>query len=136
MIDINWRPSPRELRTFGLAFLVFALIAGGVLWWRLGPGPFTWGLWAAGPVVALLGWLRPPALRFLYVGLSLLAYPIGIVVGNLLLAVVYYLVITPIGLVFRLIGRDALHRKLDPEASSYWIERKPPASAARYFRQH
>ena len=66
---------------------------------------------------------------------SLIAFPIGMVIGTLALVLVFYGVITPIGLVFRLIGRDPLHRRYDREASSYWIERRPRPAAKRYFQQ-
>ncbi len=135
MIDINWKPTDRELRQFGLIFLGFSALLGAIFWWRWGPGPATWALWAAGPLVALVGLALPRALKPLYLGLTLVAYPIGLVVSNVLLGITYYLVVTPIGLVFRLLGRDPLHRRFNPEAKTYWIPRRPPASAGRYFRQ-
>jgi hypothetical protein len=36
---------------------------------------------------------------------------------------------------FKIIGRDAMHRKFDPSAETYWIKRRPPESVKRYFRQ-
>jgi len=55
---------------------------------------------------------------------------------RLILALTYYLVITPIGLLLRVFGKDALQRKIDPDADSYWIERKPePFDRERYEKQ-
>ena len=55
---------------------------------------------------------------------------------RLILALTYYLVITPIGLLLRLFGKDALQRKIDPGADSYWIEREPePLDRERYKKQ-
>lgn len=136
MIDINWNPSRKDLRVFGLAFLGFSWVASGLLWWRFGWNDFIPSLWIAGPIVGLVGLLWPRALRFLFIALTLLAFPIGLVIGNVLMAFVYYLLVTPIGLVFKLVGRDSLHRKLDPQATTHWVARKPPASMARYFRQY
>jgi len=45
------------------------------------------------------------------------------------------LVFTPIGLTMRLFGWDPLERRFDPNASTYWVEHKPPASPSRYFQQ-
>ena len=74
-------------------------------------------------------------LQPVFIGMTLLAFPIGMVIGTLAMALTYYLLITPIGLVFRLFGRDLMHRKLDPEAETYWIERPPQVPPERYFRQ-
>ena len=52
-----------------------------------------------------------------------------------LLASFYFLLLTPIALLFRLIGRDPLHRRFDRGESSYWAPRKPTASLDRYFHQ-
>ena len=135
MIDINWKPTPRQLKQFGLAFLVFGGIGGGLLWWQFGSNLVSKALWVAGPVAALVGLVAPRALKPVFIGMTILAWPIGMVIGTLAMALTYYLLITPIGLFFRLIGRDPLHRKLDPEAETYWIRRGPPAPPERYFRQ-
>lgn len=72
--------------------------------------------------------------RWLFVGLMVLAFPIGFVLSQVLMAAIYYLVMTPIGLVFRLIGRDAMGRKLDPKMASYWHDRGPQRSPDNYFK--
>ena len=57
------------------------------------------------------------------------------VVSFVLLAVFYYLLITPVGLFFRLTGRDILQRKFDASAESYWHPRRPAGNIKRYFNQ-
>jgi len=115
---------------------VFAVGFGIVFWVNLGAvTTFSKALFIIGPALFALGMVWPPSLRFLYVALSLLAFPIGFVIGNVLMAIVFYLLVTPIGLIFKLLGKDPMHRKLDPEAKSHWIERPPPVEAGRYFRQ-
>jgi hypothetical protein len=136
MIDINWRPSRTDLRVFSIACLVFSVGVGTALYLKVGPGKLVHSLWTIGPVVALFGLVWPPSVRYLYIGLALVALPIGLVLGNVLMALTYYLVVTPVGLVFRLIGRDSLNRKPDSDADSYWVRRPPPAPIKRYFRQH
>ncbi len=136
MIDINWKPTNKDLRVFATACLVFAVGFGIAFWVNLGTvTTLSKALFIIGPALFALGMVWPPSLKFLYVALSLLAFPIGFVVGNVLMAIVFYLLVTPIGLVFKLLGKDPMHRKLDPEAKSYWIERPPPVEAGRYFRQ-
>ena len=135
MIDINWKPTDRQLRQFAVAFLIAAGVVGAVLWWRLGENRISPVLWGLGPVVALIGLAVPRAIRWLFLGLSLAAFPIGMVIGFVLLALTYYVVVTPIGLVFRLLGRDLLDRAIDREASSYWIARPARPRPRRYFQQ-
>lgn len=132
LFEINWNPTPRQLRQFGaIAGLVLPLVA-----WRCGGAPVVIGAWAlAGAALAGLGWFVPRALRWPFLGLTLLALPIGLVVGELALLSIYFGVFLPIGLAFRLMRRDRLKLRLDRQAATYW-ERKPrPAGAASYYRQ-
>jgi hypothetical protein len=51
------------------------------------------------------------------------------------MAIFYFLLLTPLGLLFRLMGRDALGRKFDSNTNSYWIARRSPEKLDRYFHQ-
>lgn len=135
MIDLNLTPNRKELRQFSIALIVATAAVGGLLWWKLGPNPWSKGLWVGGPIAGVLGLAVPIAIKPLFIALSVAAFPIGIVIGTLALAIVYYLMVTPIGLVFRLIGHDPLDRRFDPSASTYWITRKQRQGVAKYFQQ-
>jgi uncharacterized membrane protein len=113
---------------------LFALSGGTV---RLGVDPWTVAaaLWAVGVLAAAMVWISPEAGRRLYVGWMLAALPIGWTLSHLVLGAVYYLVLTPIGLLMRLMGRDPMHRRFDRSATSYWVERKPTSDPSRHFRQ-
>jgi hypothetical protein len=145
VIDVNWRPDRRQLRTFGAACLV---VLGGLGFWVYLRGSLAghafsataalrlaFGLWFAAGICGLLGALVPTALRPIYVGLSALALPVGITVSYAMLAVLFYGLFTPVALVFRLVGRDAMCRRLDRGAESYWIRRERREDVGRYFRQ-
>jgi hypothetical protein len=82
-----------------------------------------------------LGMVRPDWMRWVYVGWMILAFPIGWTVSQVMLAVMFFGLFTPIGLVFRLVGRDSLHRARSPERSSYWSPKPAPADLRRYFKQ-
>jgi hypothetical protein len=113
---------------------LFAVAGGSV---RLGLDPW-WvaaALWGTGGVAAGVTWLSAEAGRLLYVGWMLAAQPIGWTLSHLVLGVVYYLVLTPIGLIMRLVGRDPMQRRFDPATDSYWIERAPRTDPSRHFRQ-
>jgi hypothetical protein len=84
----------------------------------------------------LLSVVAPKANRLLYVGLSLLAFPIGFVLSYVILGALYFLVIGPIALGFRLLGRDSLQRRYDPEAATYWAAASPPRDKESYFHQY
>jgi hypothetical protein len=75
-------------------------------------------------------------LRPLYLSLVLITFPIGLVVSYLVVVVLFFGVITPVAIVFRLMGRDALHRRIDRHASTYWTQREITAQTERYFRQY
>ena len=85
--------------------------------------------------VGVLGLARPAAIRPVFVGWMVLAFPIGWAVSNLLLAAVFYGLFTPLAVLFRLLGRDALALRARPGAATYWVPRPAPADVRRYFRQ-
>ena len=45
------------------------------------------------------------------------------ILGNVLMALTCYFLVTPMGLVFKLIGRDGLERRFDPNAETHWVKR-------------
>jgi len=114
-------------RAFGFVFAaVFALIG---LWPLLGGGGARlWTLVVAavflGAAVARPRVLAP--LNRLWMRLGLLLHR---VVNPLILGLLFFLTVTPMGVAVRLFGRDLLRLRWDPEAPSYWIERRPPGPA-------
>lgn len=127
--------SPRELRKFGLVVGgVFVLL--GVLFWLRHKPSFPY-LLVPGLMLMALGAVLPRALKYVYLGWMALAFLLGFVVSNILLTLLFFLVITPIGLVARLFGKDFLRLKLDRQTTTYWIrrERTAPKSPAEYERQ-
>jgi hypothetical protein len=144
-VTIDWRPGERHLRRFGVASLfVFGALAGFTLWRQSLLGIALTPPTAAGVAGGLallaaacggLAWIAPGRLRLLYVGLMAASAPIGVVVAYLVMGLVFYGVVTPIAVIFRVIGRDALERELDPGAPTYWARRAPVADARRYYRQ-
>jgi hypothetical protein len=90
---------------------------------------------ALGLAFGLLGLAEPKAVRWLFVGCMVLAFPIGWVVSLLSLIVVYFGILTPVAVFFRWRGRDMLHRKAAPAQSSFWAPKEMPQDVRRYFRQ-
>jgi len=112
----------RVEREFGL--LVGAILAALGAWWTYRDkfaGVRPWFL-AAGLLLLALGALAPRLLRLPYRGWMRLAELLARVATTVILALVYFLVVTPIGLWKRLRGWDPLERRLAPQANggSYW----------------
>jgi hypothetical protein len=134
MIEINKNPSRKELLWFGLLFLLFFGIIGALAYWKFQAPQVAYWIWGVAAVVASIFFIFPPFRRPLYLGWVYAAYPIGLVVSYLVMVAIYYLVVTPIGLVMRLAGRDSLNRRFDAEARTYWSAHER-SDQARYFRQ-
>jgi hypothetical protein len=135
MIVIDRNPSPRALRQFAGLFLVFFGIVGYLVLRRSESVEAAGIIWGVATCVSLVGFIRPRAIRWLYVGMAYLAFPIGWVVSHVILAAVLYLVLTPIGVIMRLLRYDPLVRRLESDRTSYWTSRRQPDKIDRYFRQ-
>ena len=126
--------SPKDIRKFGAIALVFF----GTL--------FALGLWKDKTIpIYLFGFLSVLGLGFLVAPAPLkpvyktwirIAHFIGQNITRLILILMYYLVITPAGLLKRLFGGAPLPRKPDHEVSSYWVARSEPAQPRdRYIKR-
>lgn len=132
LVEVNWNPTNRQLRQFGLICL-FALPLISWLWG--GGSQVVIGLGAIGLGLALAGAVFPAILKPVFLALTIVTTPIGVVLGEAAMLSIYFGVFLPIGLVFRLMGRDGLQLKRDPEASTYWQSKTPPRDVASYYRQ-
>lgn len=115
------RTVPRDLRKFGL--VVGGVFCALALWFYLRGKPSYWYFLLPGVLLVVLGILLPRALKWPYVVWMTLAMLLGAVVSTLVLTLLFYLVVTPIGLIARFVGNDFLSLKLAPGATSYWILR-------------
>ncbi|MBM4090917.1 MAG: sxtJ [Planctomycetes bacterium] len=136
LLEFNTDPSDRQLRQFaGLVLPLFAAVVGGLLGWRFDLWAVACAVVGVAVVVGVAGLLRPALARPIYRGWMRATAPIGWVVGHVILGGVFFVVLTPLGVLMRIFGRDPLHRKWDKGRWSYWERREPPADASRYFRQ-
>jgi hypothetical protein len=145
MISVNWHPERSDLRWFGVAcVVVFGALGAAAFAWRT---LFGFGLsepvsvqvaaacWVVAASSGVLAVAAPSALRPFYRALTAVSLPIGYVVSRAIMALVYFGIVTPIALVFRLAGRDALARRRDPARRSYWEPRAAAGDIKRYYRQ-
>jgi hypothetical protein len=132
LVSFNWTPERRVLRQFGWIACALGLLGGS----------FVWSGWIAVVAIALgvfsgiASLVLPAANRPLFIVLSAIAYPIGFVVSLVVLAVLFYGVVTPIGLLLKLSGTDPLNRRADPGATTYWTAARPTRPKGDYFRQY
>ena len=132
LFEINTRPSDRQLKQFGLVCLVAAPLI--VSFWTHSLPATSWAT-VAGALCGVLGLFAPQLLRPVFVGLSILTLPIGLIVGELIMGLIYFGLFLPMAIVFRIRGRDALQRRVPKNAASFWQKRAQPSSVGRYYRQ-
>jgi hypothetical protein len=136
LVSVNWNPSHKELNGFRL-ISVIATVVIALLLYTLKHADIRWcaAVAAFGVFVWLSGLVSLTLTRYIYVILMAATLPIGFVVSLILMSVFYFGLITPLSLVFRLIGRDVLCRKFDPGASTYWVLHQQTTKPERYFQQ-
>jgi Saxitoxin biosynthesis operon protein SxtJ len=124
-------PSRQQLRHFGwLVTLVVAVLA------RRAEGQgASFALEALAAGIFAFGTFWPQTMRWPHAGLTAATWPVRWLLSRVLLAVVYYGLITPLALIFRFTGRDALGLSFDPGADTYWQPRRPRIDPQPYFRQ-
>ncbi len=131
--------SKKALRSFGWVVGGVLLVIAAVVWWRndfaLTTAAYVLG--SLGAALVVLGLAAPVVLKPVYRVWMALAVVLGFIMTRVILSVVYYLVMTPIGLAMRLFGKDPMHRRIDPDAASYWIEKsyddESPERLERYY---
>jgi ABC-type uncharacterized transport system permease subunit len=133
MIQVSWNPNDRQMRQFACAFAAACALVGWMLRRTFGPWTIVAGV-ACGLVLLAIGLARPKSLRLVYVIAMAVTAPIGWVVSNVLAIALYYLVFTPLGLLFRAIGRDPLALRARG-AHSYWSEHRSSGDPRSYYRQ-
>ncbi len=92
--------------------------------------------WAAGAgiVLGVLGLVCPRSIQPVFVALSLVTAPIGMVIAELAMLFIFFVLFVPLAVVFRLVGRDNL-RLRRREQETYWVKKSTPSSSSRYFNQ-
>lgn len=126
-------PSKRNVRNFGILFGALSLVLGGYLLYR---GNSRWYLTLVlGLGFFLAAFAGYPVLKPLYIGWMAFAAVLAWINTRLLLGLFYFLVVTPIGLVLRLAGKDLLGERIDRNARTYWVRREPSDNdRSRYER--
>lgn len=144
--EIKWKPGAEDLRKFGRTVFAGFLIISVIIFsiniilfkyqvFKSAYIPLT--LLMLGGVVYLISYcIKQLALPVYYIWF-LAGATMGIVISNLLLALFFYFVFTPIGLVLRyLTERDPLNIRQIKNQKSKWINHSENKSLTRYFKQY
>jgi hypothetical protein len=137
LVQIDWNPDAGKLRSFGAVLLCgFGLLGAAFFFgWPFPPNrTVALVLWIGGGALGLLGLSGTGAARPVYWAWMSLAFLTGNVVSRVVLALFYYLMITPMGLVQRLLGRDRLDLR-GSGRDSYWTDVDHKTNPESYERQ-
>lgn len=139
-VKLNWKPTSKELRQFGAIFLTGFLLIGAVKYFGLLSWFFnkdeTFGLIfiVIGLIVGGTALLVPRlSLPFYWLWLGI-AFVLGNIMSRVIVTLVFFLAVTPLGLLGRLIGRDKLQLK-KTSTQTYWHDISLPKEIEKYERQ-
>jgi hypothetical protein len=125
---------PKQLRSFG--FIVGFMIAAIGIWPLIvrGANPRWWALVLAAFLI-LPAAIYPPVLAWPHKGWMWIGHVLGWINTRIILGVIFYLIVTPIGVIRHWLGKDPMGRRLSPELDSYRIIRtpRPPSHLTKQY---
>ena len=139
--EVNWNPGLRERRKFALSLIIgfpciaVVFLALGLLRGKGWNVPLAAAIGGGGLAVGLLLLAVPQIARPFYIAWYFVACCIGTVVGNLALAIVFFVLVTGLGLLMRALGRRPVRKTFDKRAATYWQDAEQVDDPSRYYRQ-
>jgi hypothetical protein len=114
----------KDLRQFGLLVGgVFSVIGFWPFVFR-SESPRLWAL-VLGGLLMILGGIAPQSLRQVHAGWMKIGHVLGAINTKIILGLIYYLLIAPMGIVMRSLGKDSMHRAFDRDVRTYRVVRAP-----------
>ena len=130
----NIKSGKTDLRKFGLTVGIALALLGLLVLWR-GKGYYLY-LFIPSAALLLFGLIAPGVLKPVQKAWMTLAVLLGWCMTRVILGILFYLVVTPIGILTRLLGKDFLHLKADADAGSYWTPKiNKPSEKSDYEKQ-
>jgi hypothetical protein len=126
------RLTPQEGRKFGVSVGAAFLVLAGLMWWRgRTPGLVAFGV--LGTLLLLAGLAIPGRLGPIYRAWMGFAALLSKVTTPIFMGIVYFLILTPVGIVLRLMGRNPLSQRRPDE--SVWVDREANQRRSDLLRQ-
>jgi hypothetical protein len=135
LIDRDREPTAIELRVFGVLLAAFCGLVGGLIVYHTQSWTIAGIVWSGGVLISIVYYAAPSVQRLIFHGWMALLFPVGWLLSHALLAMIYYGVITPIGLALKLYQADLLRQQRDSAATSYWVTLPPQTDVKQYFKQ-
>jgi hypothetical protein len=124
-----------DLRKFGITMTIMLVLFSGIAVWK-GNWTVAYFIWTlAGLIFLLPAVLFPTVLRPVFRVWMKLAFVLGWINQRVILALVFYLVFTPISLFQKIIGRDPMERRPEPDKPSYWVDRSGEEYNPKHFER-
>jgi hypothetical protein len=113
-------------RSFGLVFFIVFLLIG--LWPLLEKSEVRYWSILFSLIFLILGLINSKLLNPLNRIWFKFGIQLGKIVSPLVMSIIFFLVVTPIGVIMRLLGKDILNLKLNKNKETYWIQKRGPES--------
>jgi hypothetical protein len=139
--EVNWNPGTQERRKFALSLIIgfpciaVLLLVVGLLRGRGWNIPLAAIIGGGGLAVGLLLLALPQISRPFYIAWYFVACCVGTVVGNLALGIVFFVLVTGVGLLLRAFGHRPVRKTFDKRATTYWQDAEQVDDPNRYYRQ-
>lgn len=120
----------KSLRSFGNKSAIGFMILG-ILFAILKKGFFVYFLVASG-IFAILTLIAPKSLKYIYIIITKITEPLSWVMTRVIFFIFFFIIVTPISFLIKLLGKDLLHAKIDKNSSTYWKKKE----AKNYDKAH
>ena len=118
----NIKGDKSDWRKFGITMgIILAVIGFYLLWKGKNYVEYVFSLAAA---FFILGLVIPSALKFVYKAWIVMSVIMGFIMTRVIMVIIFYMIVTPVGFVASIIGKNFLDMKIDKTAKSYWIVRE------------
>lgn len=129
----NIKSGKKELREFGIVIAIALTVLATIALWR-GRATYPY-LYAAAVVFAASGIAVPKMLTPLQKAWMAFSVAMGFVMSRVILSVIFYAVMTPIGLIMKAMGRDIIDERIEKPKASYWHKRPEGLKAKESYEK-
>lgn len=126
--------SSKSIRHFSLLISAVAVVAAILMVWKGSVKTNSFYLIGFAIIFAIVGSLLPAIIRPIYKVWMGFAFSLGWIMTRILLSLIFYIIITPIGLILRLMGKDFLNIRAHKQVDSYWIKRSEQKTDAEQYK--